>query len=891
MTPHDLFPGKLRTPHPTERLVRRPRLEQTLDDGVERGIVIVSAPPGGGKTQLVATWAQHQATPRDVTWVTLDEGDREPARFMKYVIAAIAATPSGRHAMGPLEPLVPLAGINEAYLLTVSEALSRLPADVVVVLDDYQAVVGSESERLLGRILRYQPDGIRVIVLSRVEPALGQTRLRLQGRVVEVDARTLALSRGESAELLTLHDLEFDDADIDALHAHTEGWPAGMQVLAASMRESENPGSFIARLAGEGVMGDYLMAEVFENQPPEVQRFLLLASTANPVCGDLADALTGSPGGARTLAELYSAHIFLDRIDEMQGANCTWYRWHPMFANLLRQRRRATERDIEPQLHLTASTWYSDNGFPLEAVRQAVAGGDIDRAVRLLGESWLDLVLGGESAELRSLLASFDESQKDEHAELAVACGFVRLQDRDLSGASACVERAVSQSAALPTDRRGAVEMMSAAIRLRIATLTGQEAEDAYKSVMLLLQQSDENGALLSAASKRRRTLVLYDVSAYEVSRWLYEEPKEHLQDVMAAAGTLGMTHLALRARAQVAFLDYFSGRLHSAQQTAREVVDAAERRGWRSHHSLATAQHALGGIDIFRGDLDAGLHRLVEAREIVDPVDQVNRFRIGFTTLIGLRAKGAVREAREGLEQLQAQYRRWKTPPKWAEILLIMTEAEQLALEGHTDPALELLDSVPEATVHPVVRRHSQVFHAQLLLHSGRPAEARAALQHIVNPPGGWLIDIRALVVDALAAEALGRHGESLQALDLAVEKAAVEGIREPFLVAGPLTRPLLQKLLERGTPHETEVLDILSRLTPRGEKGSGSPYLAEPLTARELDVLRALQGTASNEQIANRLFISLNTLRTHIKHIHSKLGVTSRSDAVERGRALGIL
>jgi LuxR family maltose regulon positive regulatory protein len=563
-----------------------------------------------------------------------------------------------------------------------------------------------------------------------------------------------------------------------------------------------------------------------------------------------------------------------------------------MFANLLRQRRRANERDIERQLHLTASTWYRDHGFPLEAVRQAVAGGDIDSAVRLLGESWLDLILGGESAELRSLLAFFDESQKEAHADLAVVCGFLRLQDRDLSGASACVERAVSQSAALPTDRRGAVEMMSAAIRLRIATLTGQEAEDAYKSVLLLLQQSDENRALLSAASKRRRTLVLYDLSAYEVSRWLYEEPKEHLQDVMAAAGTLGMTHLALRARAQVAFLDFFSGRLHRAQETAREVIDAAERRGWRSHHSLATAQHALGGVDIFRGDLDAGLHRLVEARVIVDPVDQVNRFRIGFTTLIGLRAKGAVREAREGLEQLQAQYRRWRTPPKWAEILLLITEAEQLALEGHNERALELLDSVPEATVHPVVGRHSQVFHAQLLLHSGKPAEARAALEHIIHPPGGWLIDVRALVVDALAAEALGRHDESLQALDLAVEKAAVEGIREPFLVSGQLARPLLQELLERGTPHEAEVLDILGRLTPQSpEKGSGSPYIVEPLTARELEVLRALQGTASNAQIANRLFISLNTLRTHIKHIHSKLGVTSRSDAVDRGRDLGIL
>jgi LuxR family maltose regulon positive regulatory protein len=225
--------------------------------------------------------------------------------------------------------------------------------------------------------------------------------------------------------------------------------------------------------------------------------------------------------------------------------------------------------------------------------------------------------------------------------------------------------------------------------------------------------------------------------------------------------------------------------------------------------------------------------------------------------------------------------------------MMLLVTEAEQLALEGHIEPALELLDSVPEDEVHPVVRRHRQVFHAQLLLRSGKPAEARTALQPIIQSRERWLIDIRAHVVDALAAEALGRHEDSLQALSRAVERAAVEEVREPFLVSGPQARPLLQELLSRGTPHEAEVMNILSRLTPtqRPRRGSGQPVFVEPLTARELELLRLLQGTASNEQIANRLFISLNTLRTHTKHVHRKLGTTSRRDAVQRGRALGIL
>lgn len=885
------FPGKLRAPSCGDRLVRRPRLERRLDDGVEAGVVIISAPAGSGKTQLVAAWAEHQAKPRDVSWVTLDEGDRDPVRFVKYVLAAIAPTPSGRHAIAPLGVLPHLSSINEPDLLTLSDALTRLPGDVVVILDDFQAVVGSETERLLRRILRYQPERVRVIVLSRVDPALGQTRLRLQGRVVEVSAQAMALTRAESAELLGLHDLRLDDAEIDMLHSRTEGWPAGMQVLAASLRESGNPDAFVSGLrTGEAFVDDYLMAEVFENQAAEVQRFLLRASTANPVCGDLADALTGSTGGDRTLAELYGAHVFLDRVLDRYDEG-TWYRWHPMFAGLLQQRLRAGDRDLEERLHRTASEWYRDHGFPVEAIRHAVAGGDVTTAASVFGEAWLELVLRGESAELRSLLALFPESQHEEHAELAVACGFVQLQERELGRATGCAERAAALAPDLPAENRFAVETMSEAVRLHVATMAGHEAADPYRSALRQLSQLERDRSRLTFAQKRRRAVLQYHVGAYEVSRWLYQEPTEHLQDVIVAAGTLGMTDLVLRARAQLAFIDFFSGRLHSAQETAQEIVDATELRGWRSHHSLATAQHVLGGVDIFHGDLEAGLHRLVQARDFVHPVDEVNRFRIGFTSLIGLRATGAVRLARAEFERLQAQYQQWKAPPQWAEMMLIVTEAEQSALEGHTDKALELLDSMPEDVIHPVVRRHWQVFHAQLLLRSGKPAEARTVLRPIVQSRERWLIDIRGLVVDALAAKALGRGEEALHVLSQAVERASAEEIREPFLVSGRGVRPLLQELVNRGTPHEAEVLNLLSRLTPTQRSAKGSPYLVEPLTARELEVLRLLQGTASNEQIANRLFISLNTLRTHTKHIHRKLGTTSRWDAVQRARALGIL
>lgn len=905
-SPTGMFPGKLRPPPAGEFHVRRLRLEHTLDHGVDRGIVIVAGPAGSGKTQLVAAWAHaptppggDPATSREVAWVTLGESDRDPAHFVRYVVGAIALTRHGRHVEASRLPAPPAHGPDEAYLVTVSDALSRLTGDVVVVLDDFQTVIGSASERLLGRILRYQPERVRLVVLSRVEPHLHQTRLRLQGRLLEIAAADLALSRAESVELFGLHGLVLSDAQVDLLQARTHGWTTGSQVFGAAIRQAAGPESFAVGVdTGEAFVQDHLRGEVFEREPAEVQDFLLRAATADPVCGELADALSGRPGGDRTLDDMSRAHLFLEPLKSRHGDDPederTWYCWHPMFLTFLHRRLGATDRAAVAPLHRVAATWHHEHGSPVEAVRHALAADDAARAAHLLGESWIDMVLGGESRRLRPLLAAFEPEEVERSAELSAVCGFARLQEQDLAGADDCVQRAEALSAELPEDRRLSVAMMTAAIRLHAATMTGEEcAASAYRSALSLAQQPERDRRPLPRDHKKRRALLLYHLGAYEVSRWWYDEPRQHLNAAVAIAGTLGLTHLVLRARAQLAFVDFFSGKLDSAREAAREVVDAAEGRGWHSHHSLATAYHALGGVDVFRGDFEAGLETLTQAQHLVDEVDEVNRFRIGFTRHVGLRALGDVRDAREELERMQAQQRRWASPPPWAAALLAVAEGEQLALEGSLEQALTLVDVGPLDPADPVAGRHWQVFRSQLLLRSGRPAQARAVLEDLPPSDGAWLIDIRARVVDAVAAEVQGRHEDALHSLAAAVEQAAAEKVREPFLVSGPQVRPLLQELVDRGAaPHDTLVLDLLDRLAPsRVAVPPTSPWTVVPLTAREHQVLGTLQGNASYGQIADRLSISLNTFRTHTKHIHRKLGTTSRREAVQRARDLGIL
>ena len=891
--PPGLFPGKLRAPVLATGCLRRPRLEEAIADGVARGLLVVSAPAGSGKTQLVATWAHHRAAPPDVAWVTLGDSDRDPVRFVRYLVAAIASTPAGGRAMISPRGLPSVSTITEAFLLQVSDALSRLTEDVVVVLDDFQAVVGSPSERLGARVLRYQPAHVGFVVLSRAEPDLGLTRLRLEGRVAEISAADLALTREECAALLRLHDVTLDDAQLEVLRARTEGWPAAMQVLVASMRGSPDPDGFVAGLReGESFIADYLMTEVFEKQPRDLQQFLLRASTANPTCGDLADAVTGRRCGDRTFAELVGAHVFLDRTLPRDDQGRSWYRWHPMFAGLLQQRLRATEPDAVEPLHLAAAVWCDQHGFSVDAFRQAVAGGDTAMAARTLGEAWLGLVIGGESAELHALVSLLTQTQQEEHAELAVAAGYVGLQHRDLERASACAERALALAGVLPDDRRLAVETAGAAILLHVATMTGDDRSDCHASALALLRRLEEDRPVLTLPQRQLRALLLFHVGAYEVSRWLYDEPRGHLSEAAAAASLLDMPRLALAAEAQLAFVDFVSGGLDDAWTTAERVVDAASRRGWRGSSSVATAHHVLGAVAVVRGDVDTGLRHLAEADGIRHPLDEVNQLRSGFATHVALRATGRVEEARQELERLRARARRRRTRKTWADPLLVIAEAEQLALEDHPDQALRLVDAVPGAGFPPVVHGEWAVVRALLLLRCGRPDEARAALEDVVRWKEDWPVGIRGLVVDALAADALGQHAESLQVLDHAVGTAARLRVREPFLVCGPEVQPLLQDLLDRGTPHEAEVLDLLGLLASRQRPaGAGVPHLIEPLTPRELEVLRNLQGTRPNEQIAQRMFISLNTLRTHTKHIHRKLGTRSRREAVERARDLGIL
>ncbi|MGC5583107.1 LuxR C-terminal-related transcriptional regulator [Ornithinimicrobium sp. W1665] len=880
-----LFLGKLLRPPPVPGLLDRPRLDALIDDAVDAGSLIVSAPAGAGKTQAVLAWTRRQRSPRAVAWLTLDEGDRDPVRLLRYLVAAMAGTPPGGQALGALSVAPGTTSVDEALLVQVSTAMARLQDDVVLVLDDFDAVVGSAAEELLAKVLRYPPQQVRLVVLGRVEPGLGQSRLRLLGYVRELDETDLAFTHEELTQLLVLRGRPLPTPQTAELLERTVGWAAGIGIVAAALHHRALPEGVHE---GVSLATDYLLDEVLAAQPPDVQTVLIRAATADPVCGDLVDALGGGPDGGRTLARLHHDHLFLGRLDDREDER-TWYHWHPLFRAALQARALQTEPAATARRHLLAARWHREAGSAVEAVRHALAGGDPGWAAALLGESWVELAVAGESALVRSLLHLFDEDLRSTQPELAVVCSFLRLRDRDLEDAARCATTAASLSHRLPPGRRqDTVRAMSTVIRLHVATLTGELVDGDLRSGAL--EQIDRLGGRGGYLPRRERellALLLHHLGAYEGVH-LLGDPRERLERALDYAQDLGTPELVLRTRAQLALAELAAGRLHAARRWASEVVTAEREGRGPGPHATTAAHAALGGVELLQGQLAGALQHLSQALDDLEPADRVNHLRVlvlTHSTLLTLDRVSSARSQLDTLEDLVAD----REPPAWGRAMLRVLQVDQMVAEGHHGDALDQLrlEHGPPDPGDQVIRATWQ---GDVLRRAGRPEEARSLLRGVLRTGGRSPAMLFAQVSFALVEDALGCSEEALDELDRALVVSSSESLIYPYLRLGRDVRPLLLRLLDRGTMHDELLTAVLDRLHPERPGGPLS-WQFEPLTPREREVLRAVQGWATNEEVAARMFISANTLRTHMKHIHRKLGTTSRREAVVRGRDLGII
>jgi LuxR family transcriptional regulator, maltose regulon positive regulatory protein len=850
-------------------LVERPRLVDLVEQGVERPLTLISAPAGCGKTVLLHAWMTSAATPETIAHVALAREHADRRTFWLDLLAAVA------RARPELTGLA-VPARRGGSLAPIRTALTALPEPLRLVLDDFHVVGVGEVAADLEWLIEHVPAALRVVVATRSDPPLRLQRLRVAGRMNEIRAAELAFTPPEAIELFAPLGLPADD--VETLWQRSEGWAAGLRLAELSLQDHPDRGAFIAGFAGDDrAVSDYLMSEVVGGYEEETLLFLLRTSIVDRLNGELAGALGGSSAGEHTLRELARADGFVEALD----SSGTWFRYHPLFAEVLRAELRRRLSDQLPALHSAASAWFARHSQPLQAVRHAVAAADWELAADVIGAQWLVCIVQGSGAALRELAVQIPREVVNADAELALALACLLLDAGQIEEADDFLLRAYELAGELPAERARRFAVTSTATALYRARLEGDVAEALSAARLALGERWDRSVAV----EVRALTLAQLGIAEF----WANDH-EEALEDLHAAAGLaleFANDFVFFIAESYLAAVDARQGRLGDARGHARTAIELAERRGWTELPHAAVAYVALATVHLWWNELDEAERASELAREalgrspepLLPPVVAQIRARIH-----ALRGDPVT-----ALEVLRSGESDRKLPP-WLRVTASMIEADlwlSLGEPARARQSLEAISSVPVSD--------TAIGLARLELALGEPDAALRAI-------AGFLADDREAVmptsraeawaIDAIARDAIHDEPGALRAIERALDLAEPRGYSSPILRHGAPVRSLLRRRIANGTAHRAFAGELLSALEqePGRRPNNGDPLL-EPLSGREVAVLRFLPTMMSNAEIAAEMFVSVNTVKTHLKHIYRKLDVSERRDAVRRGRELHLL
>ena len=720
-------------PVPRWRPVARQRLFALLDDATQGPMTLLAAPAGYGKTLLLTAWATGESggsggPPGPVAWVRVGPGDDHPPRFWAHVLAALDGAGVVRPD-GLLAGLNPQLEIGDGFMRAFVGGLSELDGPVVLILDDLHEATGQAVVGQLRFLLRHAPPQLRLVVATRADPPLALHRLRVAGQLSEIREAELAFTLEEAGTLLADHGVALSAGELETLWRRTEGWAAGLRLAALSLGAHPQPGRFVADLAGDDrAIAGYLVEEVLAAQPPELRAFLLRTSVAERLCGDLADALTGGSDGARVLARLEREHVFTSAT----GPNRTWYRYHPLFAELLRAELRYEHAAELPDLHRRAASWHAGNGQPVPAVRHALAAGDLDQAAAFLVASWAPMLVEGQAAVLRELVSRLPGDRVRATPELAVVAALSRLAMGELEEADAwlgltlAAEPRFAREAAGRREPPGARHPRTQAAlhlaRLYRARLVG-DAADAGPAARVLVAPAGRMVLEATGADDDHRTLAQALLGAAELWSGQLEDAAANLELARADAGRRGREVVALAATAHLALLEAVLGRLGRAGELGRLATEQARRVDWSASSQLACADLALAVCAYHRDDLVtavAALDRATAAAAGDRPV------LLATAILAAWLAAGACAEAAEAaLARLDAAELATRgRPPRLLRAAARAARAKLLAATGDEEAASAALG--PGAEPPPPVET---VVSARLQVARGDPAAAARIL------------------------------------------------------------------------------------------------------------------------------------------------------------------
>jgi len=789
--------------------VTRARLEDLLRRGTRARLTLVSAPAGFGKTSLLADWLA--AEERTVAWVSLDDADNDPTRFWTYVLTALGEAGASALELLPSSPV-------DAVLSTLANDLAAT-GEVLVVLDDLHAVHAPEVHEGLTFLLDHLPPTAHLVVATRADPPLPLARLRARGELVEVRAADLRFTADEAAAYLEeAMGLTLTADDVEALEARTEGWIAALQLAALSLQGRDDPAGFIADFAGDDrFVVDYLAGEVLARQPDDVRRFLLETSVLNRLTGPLCDAVTGVGGGRARLEELDRANLFLVPLDDRRQ----WYRYHHLFADVLRAHLLDEEPGLVPELHRRATEWFEAHDDRAEAIRHAMAGGDVERAAGLVELAVPALGQARQDATIRAHLDALPDEVYERRPVLLVARVGSRMVRGEVTGVEELLDRAealLDDPAAIVVDQVQLARLPSqiAMYRTAVAHLAG-DLERVVTNAHRLLEVVAPDDPLSRGAAQ-----ALLALANWGLGQLVEAERRE--REAVATFEASGYVSDALGCSLALADVQRALGRAEDAQRTLEHGLALA---GGDVVRGMADLHVALSELCLERDDVAGARAHLADAKELGDAAAlPQNPYRSRMAEALLLAADGDLAGADELLAEAEPIYNTDFSPP----VRPVAAVRARIWLEqGDVDRTLRWAagQGLSADDELEYVREYEHVTLARALLAAGRD-EAEPFLERLLQ-----------------AAEEGGRTSTVVEVRGL------LSGSAEPVRIAQPLV---------------------------------------DPLSERELDVLRLLRTDLSGPEIAKELYVSLNTLRTHTKRIYTKLGVTSRRAAVTRATELGL-
>jgi LuxR family maltose regulon positive regulatory protein len=898
---------------PRAGFVPRPWLLARLARGVGRGLTVVCTPAGFGKTTLLGDWARRSRAP--VAWLSLDAGDNDPARFWRYVAGALERVRPGTCA--PLAALLrgPQRPPLEAVVTAVVNELVTVPGRdaISLVLDDYHLIEAAAVQGSVGLLLERLPPGLRLVLASRADPPLPLARLRARGQLAELRAADLRFTLAETAAFVReATGAELPAASVAALQERTEGWAAGVQLAALSLAGHADPAAFVATFAGSHrFVLDYLGEEVLARQPDEVVDFLLETSVLERLSGPLCDAVTDRCGGQAVLEGLERANLFVVPLDEERG----WWRYHHLFAELLRTRLEHEQPGRLPGLHRAAAAWHERHGLADGAFRHALAAGETVWAARL-AERHVEALLWrrGESATVERWFSALPAESVPARPRLCLVQAMSALVGGRLEAVEpllAGAERAFAASGDEPHEPSvGRAWSVLANVPAAIAFLRAQLAwlrGDAARTV----DCDQEALAHLGGEDSLLHSLVAWNLAQADWLRGRLAQAEHSLAEVAAERRAAGEGHLVMRILCDLGQVQRAQGRLGAALDTFRQQLETGSPAGQQL--TFAGMVHiALAEVLYERGELDAALEHASQGVALSRQLAYTLPLARGLAMLARIQqAQGDTAGALETIGQaerleLSPQIVTLLSPvPVWRARLLLANGEVAEAARWASERGLRAGDEPG----YP--REGEYLVLARVLLAERTPGRALGLLARLharaaAQGRTGSVIEIRAL--QALARQAAGDQTGAPEALAEALALAAPEGYVRVFADEGTPMACLLGRLSAAQRKGEVALpatvpppyLDRLARAfgpgrapaAPRPARGSAAAAgPAEALSGRELEVLTMLAAGRSNQQIADELVVVLATVKKHVGHILGKLAAANRTQAVARARALGLL